>query len=68
MANEQRQRMREYFAPVGWRAWRACAGKVRFPSRKNARARARALAAGDGDPRWNHYRCPACRSWHVGHA
>jgi hypothetical protein len=41
---------------------RACHGKVRFPSKKNASARARVIG---GTLR---ARCPRCRRWHIGHA
>jgi len=45
----------------------ACAGKVKFPSRKNAAARARLLPPTEGKGPWNAYRCPRCHHWHVGH-
>jgi hypothetical protein len=49
---------------------RACLTKTRFPSRKNAAARARAIARRTGDESWCAYRCrnPSCRSWHLGHS
>lgn len=46
----------------------ACFGKVKFPSRKNAAARARALPPTEGKGPWNSYHCPRCRHWHVGHS
>jgi len=41
---------------------RACAGKTKFPSRKNASARARVIGGA-----MNAYRCSWCRGWHIGH-
>ncbi|MEQ1761274.1 MAG: hypothetical protein ABL986_23440 [Vicinamibacterales bacterium] len=41
---------------------RGCDGKIRFPSKKNATARARAISVA-----FNAYRCPRCRRWHIGH-
>ncbi len=67
MANDERQRTLDFFEPDDQRARRACAGKVRFPSKKNASARARVLAADYRDAHWNSYKCPRCRCWHVGH-
>ena len=40
---------------------RACHGKVKFPSKKNAEGRARAI-----DHALNAYKCPLCRRWHIG--
>jgi len=41
---------------------RACNTKRRFPSKKNATATARAIGG-----TMHAYRCPLCRSWHLGH-
>jgi hypothetical protein len=46
---------------------RACHGKIKWPSRKNASAVARALQETFGDGAMSAYRCPLCRGWHVGH-
>ncbi len=46
--------------------YRACVGKIKYPSRKNAAAVARASEKRDGLV-WNEYRCGWCRRWHVGH-
>jgi hypothetical protein len=46
---------------------KACHGKVKFPSKKNARARARLLALADGGW-WMSYKCRHCRRWHIGHS
>lgn len=45
---------------------KACAGKVRHGSQEEATAHAIHLRRKDGD-RVRAYRCPFCRSWHVGH-
>ncbi|HYT69213.1 MAG TPA: hypothetical protein VEL51_22520 [Vicinamibacterales bacterium] len=48
---------------------RQCVGKVRFPSKKNATARARLLTLADADRRlWMSYKCQRCRRWHIGHS
>ncbi|HYC00469.1 MAG TPA: hypothetical protein VEC57_15130 [Candidatus Limnocylindrales bacterium] len=47
---------------VAYRDARGCHGKVKFPSKKNARARAR-LLGGSLDA----YKCVLCRGWHIGH-
>lgn len=44
-----------------------CHGKVRFPSRRAARRRARQIR-GQGGPHFNTYRCSFCRAIHLGHA
>jgi len=43
--------------------WRACGTKRRFPSKRNAAARARVIGGGMGA-----YKCVVCRHWHVGHS
>ena len=43
--------------------WRACDTKKRFPSKKQAHARARLIGG-----TMTAYRCPSCRHWHVGHS
>jgi len=45
---------------------RQCAGKVRFPSKKNAAAKARVVAAKSNE-NYHHYQCRLCRGWHIGH-
>jgi hypothetical protein len=49
---------------------RACLTKTRYPSKKNASARARVLARVSRDESWGAYKCsnPRCRRWHVGHS
>ena len=51
---------------------RACAGKVRFPSKRSATGRARALSHNvplkPDQGEWHGYRCSVCRHWHVGHS
>jgi hypothetical protein len=58
--NEQRRTELEAGTP--YTLQRACQGKTRFPSKKNAAARARALGG-----EWSGYRCPRCHHWHIGH-
>ena len=60
--NEQGQSQRRE-ATRTYSERRACVGKVRFPSRKNAEGRARAIADG-----MVSYKCPLCHRWHIGHA
>lgn len=43
-----------------------CHGKARFPSRRQARRRARQIR-GNGGPRFTAYRCRYCRTVHLGH-
>ena len=54
-------------AGADWDQQRKC-GKVKFPSKKAAKGRAAALGfvARNGREPW--YRCPICKSYHVGHA
>ena len=59
--NEQGQSQRRV-ATSTYAEIRAC-GKVRFPSKKNARARARVIGG-----TMSAYKCRLCRRWHVGHA
>ncbi len=46
---------------------RGCFGKVRFPSKKVAAAKARLLEQTDG-LRWGEYKCRLCKGHHIGHA
>jgi hypothetical protein len=46
---------------------KACHGKICYPSRKVAKAQARARSARDR-ALWFGYKCPLCRHWHLGHA
>ena len=41
---------------------RACDTKKKFPSKKNAAARARLIGGTMGA-----YKCPLCKGWHLGH-
>ena len=60
-------RRRAEFTHATDKQHRACHGKIRWPSRKNARAVARAAEKSYADGPWNCYRCPLCRRWHIGH-
>jgi hypothetical protein len=42
---------------------RGCNTKVRFPSKKNAAARARLIGGTMGA-----YHCGLCKRWHIGHS
>lgn len=58
------QRSRERLLQRSTQAqWRACDTKARFPSKRNATARARLIGG-----TMNAYRCPLCSRWHVGHS
>lgn len=46
---------------------RMCAGKVPHESREAARGQLRSLFRRNGAVRMRAYRCPFCKSWHVGH-
>jgi hypothetical protein len=48
-----------------WQGQRRC-GKVGFPSRKVASARAKALSGKTGAS-WEAYSCSTCGKYHVGH-
>jgi hypothetical protein len=74
--NEQRQRDIGRYCQ---RLHRACDGKVRYPSKKIASARARILAVSAVERRplghaprprdaLNAYKCPRCKRWHIGHS
>jgi hypothetical protein len=57
------QRRLNLRAAVPYKLQRACDGKTRFPSKKNATARARVLNKG-----YSAYCCPNCHHWHIGHS
>ena len=55
-----------HVAQITQRQLRACEGKERHPSRRNARGKATAVERSSGE-RMQVYRCPLCSSWHLGH-
>ncbi len=58
------QRRREHLMAAGQRKVRACLGKTKFPSKKNASGRALTLV----DITMQAYKCPLCHGWHIGHS
>jgi hypothetical protein len=47
---------------------RGCAGKRRFPSKRNAAGRADAANRANGVSTMGAYKCPLCRGWHIGNS
>lgn len=45
---------------------RACDGKARYPSKRNAVGKAAVVERWQGR-RMNAYRCSLCSAWHIGH-
>lgn len=58
--NDARERHRRSMQSTQ-KEWRACAGKIKHPSRKVAAAHARKLAM-------RAYPCAMCGAWHIGHS
>ena len=48
---------------VDSKTYRMCAGKIAYPSKKNASAKVRQLGGTLGA-----YKCPGCHRWHIGHS
>lgn len=70
-AHRTREHVRRRFdhqqmALVPHKALRACAGKIRHPSKKIAAAYARKLQI-DNPRKVNTYACTLCGGWHIGH-